>query len=83
MFKVGNMKEKSTAWTGDDFRAAIKGLSTGATGFVTTVGEVDILLGTTLGRLGGANCQIYGVNCLFPNPSSVGKISQKRKDNIS
>ena len=77
------MKEETTPWAGDDFRATIKSLSTCATGFVTTGGDLLIVLGTTLGsRLGGADAQINGVNCLLTNPSCVGKILEKRKENI-
>ena len=76
------MKEETTPWAGDDFRATIKSLSTCATGFVITGGDLLIVLATNLGRLGGADAQINGVNCHLTNPSCVGKILEKRKENM-
>ena len=81
-FQVGHMKETTTTRTGNNFRATVKRLPTGATRFLTSGGDWGLFPSTVLARLGRADAQVNGVDSSFINTSGIGIITEEGKDYI-
>ena len=75
MLEMGYVEEVSTAWTGNNLRAAVKRLLASTTGFVTSGWDRLLAPCGVLCGLGRADTQVDGVNKRFVNSCSCGIVT--------
>ena len=73
--EMGYMEVVSTAWTGNNLRAAVKRLLASTTGFVTSGWDRLLAPCVDLCGLGRADTQVDGVNQRLINSCSCGKVT--------